>query len=83
MDMFEYLCDQYLQGLKATLWGQPFEIISSAGRKEAAVWLAKQIEGVIYFGRESERDTSPLHCEVCASKEQLERMALERAQERS
>lgn len=42
----EEACDQYLAALRCVLWGQPFEVVSKEGRKEAVRWLADQIEGV-------------------------------------
>lgn len=36
-------CERFLEGRHITLWGQPFEIISPSGRREAAVWLAQQV----------------------------------------
>lgn len=42
----EEMCDRYLLGLHCTLWGEPFEIISPRGRKEAVTWLADTLEGL-------------------------------------
>lgn len=39
-------CERYLADRHITLWGQPFEIISPRGRREAAVWLAQQVHGL-------------------------------------
>lgn len=39
-------CDRYLRSRHCTLWGESFEIISPAGRAEAAAWLAAQVAGM-------------------------------------
>ena len=40
------MCDRYLANRNCVLWGQPFEIVSPKGRREAAEWLATQIKGL-------------------------------------
>ena len=45
-ERIEKMCDEYLAGLRCTLWGQPFEIISAKGRAQAVQWLADQIEAM-------------------------------------
>lgn len=39
-------CERYLEARHITLWGEPFEIISPRGRRQAAVWLAEQVHGL-------------------------------------
>jgi hypothetical protein len=46
----EDMCDEYLLGLHCTLWGQAFNVIHSAGRKEAVAWLADLLEGLADAG---------------------------------
>jgi hypothetical protein len=40
-------CERYLTDRHCTLWGSAFTIIDPKGRREAAEWLAAQIEGVL------------------------------------
>lgn len=40
------MCDRYLAARHCVLWGEPFEIITPRGRRQAAEWLAEQINGL-------------------------------------
>ena len=40
------MCEQYLANRHCVLWGEPFEIITPRGRRDAAEWLATQIAGL-------------------------------------
>lgn len=40
------MCEQYLSNRHCVLWGEPFEIVTPKGRREAAEWLAAQIAGL-------------------------------------
>jgi hypothetical protein len=44
-DLVEVI-DLYLRRRHTTTWGRSFEVISAAGRLEAASWLAEQIRGL-------------------------------------
>ena len=39
-------CERYLSHKGCTLWGQAFDIIRPKSRREAAEWLAEQVEAV-------------------------------------
>jgi hypothetical protein len=44
------MCEAYLAKRHCVLWGEPFEIITPKGRREAAEWLATQIAGLGFQG---------------------------------
>jgi hypothetical protein len=46
-------CDRYLAGLHCVLWGRAFEAHHPKGRREAAEWLAAQVQAVL-----AERDVA-------------------------
>lgn len=46
LDGLTDMCEAYLTKRHCVLWGEPFEIITPKGRREAATWLATQIAGL-------------------------------------
>ena len=50
--------DRYLESLHCVLWGRAFDTIHPKGRREAAEWLAAQMEAVLALV-EAERPSSP------------------------
>ena len=48
LDGLTDMCEAYLAQRHCVLWGEPFEIITPKGRRDAAEWLAAQIAGLGY-----------------------------------
>ena len=50
LDGLTDMCEAYLAKRHCVLWGEPFEIITPKGRRQAAEWLAAQIAGLGFQG---------------------------------